>query len=434
MLAPDDVPSPTDGRVASNASWMAASAAIAILQGVAVAFVMSRQLGVVAFGQLGLIMSCTNVVLFASGSSVANALRESARARFERSMVGSAILAQLVLAIPVLLAALVVLVVASNEPRLVGPAAMLGVALVLRTAPGPVVGFYLGRERMVWQMLDSAYALVTLAALLACVAFGAELYALPVASLGAAAVVTSIAAVGLAHRLPAGSFRPNRTTVRMLVVPTLLWSAATLAQQIQWAVEPLLAPRVMGPTDVGLFVAGNRLLPPVRSVASALGLVFLPAFVRAVRDHDARLLFARARSSLRYLLAAGWALAALLFVAAPWITALLYPPAFAETTTIIRWLSLSAPALFIHWRALCLLFAADALGALLACYVLALAARLAIGCWLGATHGAAGLAAAEATSDWILALTTHVVAFRVLSLRYRDPGACRTRDSTPSRG
>jgi O-antigen/teichoic acid export membrane protein len=323
------------------------------------------------------------------------------------------------LAIPVLLAALVVLVVASGEASLAGPAALLGVALVLRTAPGPVIGFYLGRERMVWQMLDSAYALVTLAALLVCVALGAKLYALPVASLGAAAVVTSMAAAGLARRLPAGSFRPQRSTVRMLVIPTLLWSAATLAQQIQWAVEPLLAPRVMDPTQVGLFIAGNRLLPPIRSVASALGLVFLPAFVRAVRDHDARALLARARSSLHYLLAGGWTLAAVLFMAAPRITALLYPPAFAETTTVIRCLSLSAPALFVHWRALCLLFAVDALGALLVCYVLALAARLALASWLGATHGAAGLAAAEAASDWILALTTHVVAFRVLSLRYR---------------
>jgi O-antigen/teichoic acid export membrane protein len=413
---------------------MIASAAIAILQGVAVAFVMSRALGVVVFGQLGLIMSCANVVLFASGSSVANALRESARARFERSMVGSAILAQLVLAIPVLLAALVVLVVASRDPSLVGPAAMLGMALVLRTAPGPVVGFYLGREQMIWQMLDSAYALLTLAVLLLCVALGARLWALPVASLGAAAVVTSLVAAGLARRLPAGSFRPSRRTVRMLVVPTLLWSAATLAQQIQWTIEPLLAPRVMDPTQVGLFIAGNRLLPPVRSVATALGLVFLPAFVRAVRDHDARALFARATSSLQYLSAGGWALAAVLFVAAPWITALLYPPTFAETTTIIRCLSLSAPALFVHWRALCLLFAVDALGALLACYVLAAAARVALGFWLGSTHGAAGLAAAEAASDWILALTTHVVAFRVLSLRYRNPETCRTRDSTPSRG
>jgi len=338
-----------------------------------------------------------------------------------------------VLAVPVLLLALAVLVLATGEPSLVGPAATLGVALVLRTALGPVIGFYLGRERMAWQMLDSVYAVVTLVALLGCVALGAGLYALPIASLGAAAVVTSVAGMMLRRRLPAGSFRPQRATVWMLVVPTLLWSGATLAQQIQWSVEPLLAPFVMDPTRVGLFIAGNRLLPPVRSVAAALGLVFLPAFVRAVRDHDSRALFARATSSLRYVLVVGSALAALLFLAAPWITELLYPPEFGETTTIIRWLSASPPALFVHWRALCLLFAADALAALLACYALAAVARVGLGFWLGTTHGATGLAAAEAASDWILALTTHVVAFRVLSLRYRDTGACRTRDSTPNR-
>jgi hypothetical protein len=38
MLATDDVRPPTDHRVAANTGWMAAGAAIAILQGVAVAF------------------------------------------------------------------------------------------------------------------------------------------------------------------------------------------------------------------------------------------------------------------------------------------------------------------------------------------------------------------------------------------------------------
>ena len=157
MLGAAAAPSDDTAKAARNAFWMCLSVAVGVVQGVAVTYVMSRYLGLVAFGRLGLIMSCTNVILFASASVVSNVVRESARGQVEGGgLVVAAMLTHLLLAAPVLLVVVGILWGVSRAPALIGPAMLLGTALMLRTALGPVVGLQVGRERMQWQLLDSA--------------------------------------------------------------------------------------------------------------------------------------------------------------------------------------------------------------------------------------------------------------------------------------
>ena len=406
-------------RVARNALWMGVSVAVGVVQGVAVTYVMARYLGLVTFGRLGLIMSCTNVILFASGSVVSNVLRESARGRFEGSgLVVAAMLTQVLLAAPVLLAALGILWGVSGEPALLGPAAMLGVALMLRTALGPVVGLHLGRERMEWQLLDSAQLLLSFAAMLGFVLLDTGLYALPLASLVGTGVAGMAAVVLLRHRITPARLRPSAAVLRSVALSSLSWALVNVAQQVQWSVEPLLAPAVMDAGQVGLFIAGGRLLPGIRSLAAALALVFLPAFVRDVAAGDSRRLSEHADGVIRWAVPGGLAFTAALVSCAVWIVRLLYPPEFAAAAPILARLSLDVIAIFLHWQAMCLLFAAEKLRALMAGYGVALGVRVGLGLWLGAAHGAPGLATAQVVSDWTLALMLQAIALRALHLGY----------------
>ena len=97
---------------------------------------------------------------------------------------------------------------------------------------------------------------------------------------------------------------------------------------------------------------------------------------------------------------------------------LLYPPEFAAAAPILSRLSLDVTALFLHWQAMCLLFAAEKLRALMTGYGIALAVRVALGVWLGSAHGAPGLATAQVLSDWTLALMLQAIALRALRLGY----------------
>ncbi len=405
--------------VARNTVWMSLSVVIGVVQGVAVTYVMSRYLGLVAFGQLGLIISCTSVLLFASGSIVPNVLRESARGRLDgNALVVGAMFAQLLLATPVLLAALVALWLLSGDPALLGPALILGIALLARTALGPLVGLHLGRDRMEWQLLDSAQLVLTFAALLGLVALRTGLYALPLASLAGAAGVGVVAVTVLGWHGLSGRLWPQPAVVRTLVVSTLLWGAVNMAQQVQWSLEPLLAPAVMDQREVGLFIAGGRLLPGIRSLAAALGVACLPAFVRAVTAADWRGLAGDAQRLLRYILPGGFVVTVALFTCSDAIVGLLYPRGFETAAIILRRLSLNLIPMLLHWEALCLLFAADRPRELLAGYGVALAIRLVLALRLGSTYGGVGLAAAQVTSDWIMALTLQAIAIRVLRLNY----------------
>ena len=406
-------------KVARNAFWMCLSVAVSVLQGVAVTYVMARYLGLVTFGRLGLIMSCTNVILFASGSVVSNVLRESARGQFEGAgLVVAAMFTQVLLAAPVLLAVLGILWGVSREPALLGPAAMLGIALMVRTVLGPVVGLQLGRERMEWQLLDSAQLLLSFAAMLGFVLLDTGLYALPLASLVGTGVVGMAAVALLRHRITARRLRPSRAVLRSVAVSSLLWAGVNVAQQVQWSVEPLLAPAVMNAGDVGLFIAGGRLLPGIRSLAAALALVFLPAFVRDVAAGDSRGLSDHAEGLIRWVVPGGLAFTAALVSCSALIVKLLYPPEFAAAAPILSRLSLDVTALLLHWQAMCLLFAAEKLRALMTGYGIALAVRVALGVWLGSAHGAPGLATAQVLSDWTLALMLQAIALRALRLGY----------------
>ena len=418
MLATASARSPFRS-VARNSFWMSLSVGIGIVQGVAVTYVMSRSLGLVAFGQLGLIISCTSVLLFASGSVVPNVLRESARGRLDGSaLVVGAMFAQLLLAVPVLLAALVVLWLVSGDAALLGPAALLGIALLARTALGPLVGLHLGRERMEWQLLDSAQLVLAFAALLGLVTLRTGLYALPLASLVGAGGVGVAALAVLGRRGLPGRVWPQPAVVRMLAASTLLWGAVNMAQQVQWSLEPLLAPVIMDAREVGLFIAGGRLLPGIRSLAAALGLVCLPPFVRAVAAADWSRLSDDAQRLLRYILPGGFVLTLGLFTCSDAIVRVLYPQGFEAAAIILRRLSVNLIPMLLHWEALCLLFAADKPRELLAGYGVALVIRLVLAVRLGSTHGGVGLATAQVASDWIMALTLQVIAVRALRLKY----------------
>jgi O-antigen/teichoic acid export membrane protein len=398
---------------------MSLSVGIGVVQGVAVTYVMSRYLGLVAFGQLGLIISCTNVMLFASGSVVANVLRESARGRLEGpGLVAAAMLTQALLAAPIMLASLGVLWLVSAEPALLGPAAILGAALLVRTALGPLVGLHLGRERMEWQLLDSAQSVLSFAALLGLVVANAGLYALPLASLIGAGGVVMATAAALGRRMGPAALWPERSLVKVLALSTLLWAAVNVAQQVHWAVEPLLASALMDVTRVGVFIAGGRLQPGIRSLAAALGLVVLPAFVRAVARGDSRQLSRDTEGQLRYLVPGGLVLTVVLFALADPIVTILYPRGFEAAALILRRLSLDVTPMLLHWQAMCLLFAGDRSRALLAGYGVTLAVRLALGACLGSAFGATGLATAQVLSDWALAFTLHAIALRTLRLGY----------------
>ncbi len=418
MLATSPAPAPFR-IVARNTFWLSLSIAIGVAQGVAVTYVMSRYLGVVAFGELGLIISCTGVLLFASGSVVSTVMRESARGRLEGSpLVIGAMFAQLLLAVPVLVAALVALWFVSGDPALLGPAAILGIALLTRTALGPLVGLHLGRERMEWQLLDSVQLVLTFAVLVGLVTLHTGLYALPVASLVSAGIVAAVAVSVLSWRGFSGRIWPRPLEVRMLVVSTCLWGAVNMAQQVQWSLEPLLASAVMDKREVGLFIAGGRLLPAIRALAAAMGVVCLPAFVRAVASADWRRLSDDAQRLLGYLLPGGFVLTVGLFASADTIVRLLYPQGFEASALVLQRLSLNVIPMLLHWEALCLLFAADKPRQLLAGYGLALVIRLALAIRLGSMYGAAGLATAQVTSDWIMALTLQAIGLRVLRLNY----------------
>src|SRR5207245_9032061 len=119
------------------------------------------------------------------------------------------------------------------------------------------------------------------------------------------AIVGRVALVALRHRITPGRLRPSGAVLRSIAVSSLLWAAVNVAQQIQWSVEPLLAPAVMDAGEVGLFIAGGRLLPGIRSLAAALGLVFLPGFVREVAAGDSRQLSDRAEGLVRWLVHGG---------------------------------------------------------------------------------------------------------------------------------
>ena len=419
MLGAAAAPSDDTAKAARNAFWMCLSVAVGVVQGVAVTYVMSRYLGLVAFGRLGLIMSCTNVILFASASVVSNVVRESARGQVEGGgLVVAAMLTHLLLAAPVLLVVVGILWGVSRAPALIGPAMLLGTALMLRAALGPVVGLQVGRERMQWQLLDSAQLLLSFAALLGFVLLDTGLYALPLASLVGTGVVGMAAAALLRARIAAARLRPSGAVLRRVALASLSWAAANAAQQVQWSVEPLLAPVVMDAHDVGLFIAGGRVLPGIRSLAAALALVFLPAFVRDVTAGDLRRLSDRAESSIRWLVPGGLAFTAMLVCSSTLIVRLLYPPEFAGAAAILGRLSLDVTAIFLHWQAMCLLFAAEKLRALMLGYGIALGIRVVIGLWLGSAHGAPGLAVAQVLSDWTLAVLVQAIALRALRLGY----------------
>src|SRR5207245_9148334 len=79
--------------------------------------------------------------------------------------------------------------------------------------------------------------------------------AVPLARRVGTAMVGMVALVALRHRITPGRLRPSGAVLRSIAVSSLLWAAVNVAQQIQWSVEPLLAPAVMDAGAGGLFIA-----------------------------------------------------------------------------------------------------------------------------------------------------------------------------------
>jgi len=174
----------------------------------------------------------------------------------------------------------------------------------------------------------------------------------------------------------------------------------------------------MEPTRVSLFIAGSRFVPTVRSLAIALNVVRLPAFVRSAAGTDRCVLSASAERFLCYLVLLGFLSTVGLFAFSSEIVELLYPDGFEDAVVILRILSLNIIPMFLHWEALNLLFSGEKYRELIAGYGLTFVVRLALGIWLGSAWGSTGLAVAQVTSDWILAMVLHVVALWVLRLSY----------------
>src|SRR5207245_10688141 len=133
---------------------------------------------------------------------------------------------------------------------------------------------------------------------------------------------------------------------------------------------------------------------------------------------DSRQLSDRAEGLVRWLVPGGLLLTAALVSCSALIVGLLYPRDFAAAAMILRRLSLNVTPIFLHWHALCLLFAAEKLRPLALGYGIALGVRVALGVWLGSAYGGPGLATAQVLSDWTLALLLQAIALRALRLGY----------------
>ncbi len=395
------------------------SLGIAVVQGFGATYLLSRYLGPIAFGELGVIINSTNLILFANSSVAPQVLKASAQRKDQSiSLVTAGISIQLLLSILITLVSFGVLFLSSGDWSLVGPAAVLAASLTMRSLTNSLVAAQMGREKMEWQLIESAQLLLSFLLLFGLIKLGSGLYAFPSSSLVGVLVISGITLWMFGRRYVGNRFLPTAEEVKILFIASLALGVVNLAQQAHWSVEALLAPRLMGPVDVGVFIAGTRFVPITRSLAVAVNLVSLPIFVRGISEANWHKLSREAEQSLRYLTLAGFGGALGLFAFSDWITAVLYPQGFENAAQIIRIVSLNVLPLLLHWEALTLLFAAEKYRALVAGYGLALAIRLALGSWLGIQGGGTGLAVAQVVSDWALALCLHGIALKTLDLHY----------------
>jgi O-antigen/teichoic acid export membrane protein len=189
---------------------------------------------------------------------------------------------------------------------------------------------------------------------------------------------------------------------------SLIFGLVNLGQQLQWSAEALLSPLLISPNSVGIYIAGTRLAPTIRAAATALNMVLLPKFVHLSSNRDTA--GNEVEDFFVWLVVFGFLSTVVLYCSAGIVVRLLYPSSFAPATAILQILSLNIGAMLLHWEALNLLFARGQDRMLIIAYGILFIIRLALAYSLATAWAGFGLATAQIISDWIMAISLHILA------------------------
>ena len=216
----------------------------------------------------------------------------------------------------------------------------------------------------------------------------------------------------LRRRLPAhvhAGSAPTWQDVRPLLRATAPFAAGFLALTIFYKFDVLLLQRLGDAADVGIYVAGYKLVDVAHALAVVASVAVYP---RLARTTSGAARGQASRRTLELFLLLGVAGSGTLWLIREPLTLLLFGPAYADTAATLGLLAPALIALVINILAGYLLSAADRMAPLALAYLMGCTLKLVLALWWIPQYGAQGMALAKLTAEVLLAVALVAVLSR----------------------
>jgi O-antigen/teichoic acid export membrane protein len=392
-----------DARIRSNAGAKLSSELIGRGATFAVAVYAARQLGAADFGLYSYAVAVGFVLAQISDLGLQTLISREVAVLEEgaRPLVRTAL--ELKVGLSVVPAVLIVAVAVGRPPAVTGAFLCFGAAMILQTFAEFAAYVFRGQQNLRREAALLTATRLGVAALGAlALLLGGGLLALAVATLVATATGT---AAGL-MALHAGGWLAERAasvteTARSLLPHALPIGVAIFLSIGFTRIALFLLEHRRSDVAVAEFSAAQRIVEPTQVLPFAVLAAVFPALSFALRDDRARA-GQLVRASLLWLVMAGAALAAAIWIAAPWLMPHLYGGDFSGAVRVVRILALSIVPAYVNYVLTHLLIARNqqVLSTVFVAAMLTLHGALA---WvLIPQHGAAGPAISYVAAELVL--------------------------------
>lgn len=276
-------------RTLKNLFWLTNSAVSSVLLNMAINFFLARAIGATGYGQFSLILASCSWILILRTAVGSDLIRKSAQDnQFARLVFTPAILGLSMASSLVGLAAVGVNFALTRSTDALLASILLALGLITGTYSGVPVSLFIGRDRMQWQLAESAISLFVLVGLI----FGARngLSLIEIASIYFVSYIS--VCLPLVVR-GAWLIRPRLWTGDSSLLKSLATNVLNLLgvnsiQTLHWSLELYFLEFLQNSASVGLYNAAYKLVIVFRLVPSTIMMSMIPeiAWRASVNDLD----------------------------------------------------------------------------------------------------------------------------------------------------
>jgi O-antigen/teichoic acid export membrane protein len=404
-------------RLFVNYWYLAVSAGVTALAGVLITLVAARYLGVAAFGEWGTILAITSIMIAVRGGGGTYVIRETAKNPTDSNhLLTSGLTGVILVCALISVGGFMVLTLAFRESAGAGIAywlaAMGMVACCLVEVP---ISMFVGKDRMVWRLLDGAQGLSFLLLLGLAVWTNSGLKGVAAALCGSWVLVTVMMFMLGKGGLPSFAM-PRGSAVVAALTGTIALGLVSGLQVLHWNAEIYLLQLLRGSVQVGLFSAAFKMFIALRAAPWLLSFGLLPTSSRLAARNNFLGLRAIATIASKYLTIIGLLVSLFLLGSVEGLVHFLFGSAFADsapTLKVLIWGIVPLLLQFVYWNILVSLHEERKLAY---AYLFSLLGQVMLDLILIPTRGAMGAACSYALSEWVLLIIMILYSHRHLGV------------------